>query len=289
MHIGIIGAGKVGSAFGCILKSKGYEISGVVSKRAESAKILADRVNAIATTKLREGLTDAEIVLITTPDCAIADVVKEIAAMGRIGREKFIFHVCGSQSSEVLAPLKENGWTVGSMHPLQAFADVETAIGLLPGTYFAIDGDREAIVVAKQMIQAIGGQTFAVPSEQRGLYHAAACMASNYTVALVHAATQLLAKFGIKEAEGIDALMPILQGTLTNIQKQGTVKALTGPIVRGDALTVGKHREAIQSFAKAETDLYQVLGTYTNGIARQQQRLSKQQLDAFEKALQQDE
>lgn len=276
-RISIIGAGKVGSAIACILATKGYEIFGVFSKSLKSAKRLADRVKAKTISDIDSIPVDVDIVLITTPDSEIDNIVQSLTLSPRECQGKFIFHTCGSQSSDVLGGLRGNGWQVGSLHPLQAFADIETAMRILPNAYFAIDGDVSAQEVAKQMVRDIGGKSFYVPSQKRALYHAAACMASNYTVTLIHAATQLLAEVGISDNEAITALTPLMQGSFMNIQEQGTVKALTGPIVRGDVLTIAKHQEAIKDFSPQEIEIYKTLGQYAHNIAKQRNCLSKEQ------------
>jgi len=67
-------------------------------------------------------------------------------------------------------------------------------------------------------------------------------------------------------------------GDLSNIEKVGTVKALTGPIVRGDAETVKKHLDEIGSMTPELLNLYRTLGRYTVNIAESGGNLSKEKV-----------
>ena len=155
------------------------------------------------------------------------------------------------------------------MHPLQTFSDIAAAVKSLPGTYFAVDGDEPAAEAAREMAAALGGRSFCVPPEKRALYHAAACVASNYTVALLHAAARMLAAVGMPEREALAALAPILRATLENAQALGPLQALTGPIVRGDVETVDKHLRSIDELSPEESTVYRQLGIYAQRMAQE--------------------
>lgn len=269
-RIAVIGAGKVGSALAIALQNAGHLVMGVASRTQSAAETLAARVGAAkAGIKIKQAVRQAEVILITTPDRQIAVVVEALLKEDAIRSGQFVFHACGSQSAETLAAVRDAGAIIGSMHPLQAFSTIEGAVQSIPGTYFAIDGDAAAIAAAKQMIVDIGGQSFVIPSAQRALYHAAACMASNYTVAVIHSAVQMFKALGITETEAIAALSPIMRGTFANIVRAGTVNALTGPIVRGDVGTIEKHLAQIAELSPKESTIYAQLGIYTEKIAEE--------------------
>ena len=275
MKIAFIGAGKVGSAMAILLSLKGYKISYIMSRNVDSAEKLAQRVKSTAATDLKKVIQDTDVIFITTPDRVIKEMAKKIAETGLKASQQYVFHVCGSQSSESLMVLKENGWVTGTMHPLQAFADIDMAVNILPHTYFALDGDEKAVALAERIVESIGGKSFFVPSQYRALYHAAACIASNYTVTLMHVATQLFEKFGIKEEAAIAALMPIMKGTLANIESKGTINALTGPIVRGDSVTIEAHLAKMRQYAPKEELVYKVLGRYTQEFVQKKKFLAR--------------
>ena len=67
----------------------------------------------------------------------------------------------------------------------------------------------------------------------------------------------------------------MIEGTLSNIEKTGTIEALTGPIVRGDVETVEKHVEEIGVKQPELLPLYKSFGFYTIDIASNRGAISE--------------
>lgn len=283
--VALIGAGKVGATLAIVLQTGGYEISGVSSLHMESAIQLAARLQCMSSKSPEKIASIADIVLIATPDREIGNVAKRLTERSAVGGGQAVFHVCGSKSADSLQCIRATGAKIGSMHPLQAFSSVESAVPKIPGTYFAVDGDAGAVAIAKEMIAAIGGKWMDIPEQSRALYHAAACMASNYMVSVVHGAVQMFGKLGIAEEDAVAALMPILKGTMENIHRDGTLGALTGPIVRGDIETVWAQLAQIDCLSEDEAELYRDLGRYTTRMAKKRGMLSVEQKEKLDVAL----
>ncbi|MBP2640424.1 MAG: hypothetical protein H6Q66_1375 [Firmicutes bacterium] len=261
-----------------LLYCRGYPITGIASRTQQSASRLADQFpGAIAAVSPEAVTLDADLVFLTVPDRFIGEVVSAIAAGGGFRPEQSVFHTCGSMSAEVLKPAQLLGAFTGSIHPLQSFADIETAKTNLPGSYFALDGDEQAIACGQKIIAVLGGHSFFVPAKDRALYHAAACVASNYLVSLTYCAAKMYEKFGLSSTNALHALAPLIQGTLANLQKVGLPDALTGPISRGDLPTIEGHFKALSEFNNGETELYKVLGLYTLQIALEKASITEQQ------------
>jgi len=280
--VGIIGAGKVGSVLAIALQQAGLEICAVSGGRSESAKILADRIGGLFCRDTVRVAREANILLIATPDREIKTVVDILITSGEMRTGQIVFHVCGSQSAEILAGLRSFGVAVGSIHPLQSFSSIEAGLQHLGGSYFAIDGDEQALSKAKEFVKKLSGICLYVPPAERALYHAAACMASNYLTALLHSTAALMKTFGVDETQAIKALHPILQGTLTNIETYGTLQALTGPIVRGDVVTIRHHLQKIEEQIPSQAQLYRELGKYTLAMAKQRHTLSAEQIASLD-------
>jgi predicted short-subunit dehydrogenase-like oxidoreductase (DUF2520 family) len=275
--IAIVGAGKVGSALGILLQSKGYSVVGVASRTPASAEKLAERLNCPAFSLPLEAVAAAELVFITTPDRAIGQVAADIAAGGGFKPGQIVVHTSGAHPSSILRGVREAGALAVSIHPLQSFAGVETAIENLPGSYFALEGDERAMETAWQVIQDLGGRGFSLAAGAKPLYHAAACIASNYLVAIMHFATGLYGRFGLDRKEAFQALLPLVEGTVNNIGRVGPVAALTGPVARGDGATLEDHLAAFKDAGGLETDLYCRLGRYTVDVALEQGSISSEQ------------
>lgn len=253
----VLGIGRLGSALAYILPTIGYEVTAVTARGEATAAAFSMLTGISATFDNVEAATRGDIVFITVPDRSISAVLDELVAGQRLRRGQVLLHTCGALSGEVLAPARHFGVAVGSMHPLQSFADIETARQNLPGSAFAIDGDPEAIAAANRLVIDLGGRTLFVPPQERVLYHAAACMASNYLIVLLNMAERLMGRWTLEQQDALQALLPLVNGTLRNVSTRGTTEALTGPISRGDASTVAHHLKALPEEFLA---VYQSLG-----------------------------
>ncbi len=277
-HIAIVGAGKVGTAVGVLLSRAGYEIAALSSRRQAHADAAAALTGGRALLDPVEAARLGDVIFITTPDDALADVCAEIADGGGFSPEDAVFHMSGAATTDVLGPARRAGARVGSIHPMQSFADPDGAIDQLPGSVFGVTAEPEALPVALEIVEALGGTPARITDEQKALYHAAACIVSNYTVALADAAEELYSAIGVDADLARRAYGPLLAGTQSNLARRGPSDALTGPIARGDASTVRRHLEALES-AGIDTGLYRILGARTVAIARRRDSLSQQKAD----------
>lgn len=283
--ISIIGAGKVGSALALLLYRKGYPLAGVASRSLASARRVADELEVPATDRPEDVTSKADVVFITTPDRVIALVAAQIQERGGFKQGQIVFHTSGAHSADEVGAARKAGAFAASFHPLQSFATVLMAMENLPGSYFALEGDAEAILLAKQIVNDLEGKSFHIAAEDKPLYHAAACIASNYLVSLIHFATGLYRRFGLSREDAFQALFPLIRGTLNNIDQLGPAQALTGPIARGDAPTIEGHLEKFKQVGEDEMDLYCKLGLYTVKVALEKGSINQKQGRQLEELL----
>ena len=268
VQVAIVGAGRVGSALARLLTGAGYALVGVASRSLEPARrACAFAGSGRATQDARELTAEAGLTFLTTPDDAIGAVCDRLAEAGAFRAASVVAHCSGALPSDVLAGARQGGAHVGSMHPLQSFASAEEAVRLLPGCYCAVEGDAEAVQVLDAVARDIGCRPFAITPEAKPLYHAAAIVASNYLVALQAAAVRLAAVAGLSEREAMPALLPLIKGTVSNIERVGIPDCLTGPIARGDAETVRRHCDELARHAPDLLPLYRLLGRETLRLA----------------------
>lgn len=242
MRIGIIGGGKVGR---CLASYLGKGLVGITANSLEHSRQLAAAFATEPCTN-KELVERAEVLLLTVPDRLIGTVAEQLAseATAMTGAKaplagKIFLHCSGSMGLEELAPLQLAGAHVGSLHPLQSFAGGATQ---LAGVYMAVDGDEAACKEATDLATALGGHPFHVPAAERAAYHAAACICSNYAVAVEALAQRLMSRWLGDEAAAWQALLPLFKGTAANLERTASPRTvLTGPIARGDATTVAKH------------------------------------------------
>jgi predicted short-subunit dehydrogenase-like oxidoreductase (DUF2520 family) len=98
-------------------------------------------------------------------------------------------------------------------------------------------------------------------------------------VTLVKLATDLWQTFSIPHDKATKALLPLIQGTLHNIETIGIPQCLTGPIARGDTGTIDKHLKTLKEKAPALLSAYKELGRQTVPIALAKGKINKKQAD----------
>jgi len=284
-RVGIVGAGVVGTAVGVILSRQGWEITGVYDVRPESTRALAEEAKAQVRARPSEVSRSADIVFITTSDSAIEEVAREIAGEGGFTEGQAVVHMSGAHSSDVLWAAREQGAVALSVHPVQSFASVERALENLPGSVFSIEGDEKGYHLVAEIVRSLGGEFFYIDKKAKPLYHASACVVSNYLVTLVDFGLRLMEKAGIPRESAQRALLPLIEGTINNIVNIGIPKALTGPIARGDIATVTRHLDSMQEMVPEWLGLYRVLGYHTVDVARAKGTIDDETASALRKLL----
>jgi len=255
MKFGIIGAGIVGTALAVRLEEVGHECIGVHTRSRQSYERFRGYLK-IDHLPLEELVSAADILFITTQDGAIRMVAEKLSTDILLKPGQVWIHCSGSLPSEVLRVKESLKVRCLSLHPLQAFASVEKALTILKGTHFGIEGDDEEL--GEKIVKDLGGIPHHILAEEKTLYHAGAVVASNYLVVLAALAVELFAEAGIQGEEALASLLPLMRGTLYNLEQVGLPQALTGPIARGDVQVVQGHLDHLPIKL---VDIYQSLGS----------------------------
>jgi len=283
MKIGIIGAGKVGIAIAHVLKMKGFEIATVADVTGEKAlnmarQYLGDSVSY--TDNNMEVIGTCDIVAITTQDGVIRDVVKEIHEKTERLDGKLFFHTSGAHPSSILKPLDEKGAILGSLHPLQTFPDVDSAIRVLPSTYIFIEGDERALRTLEALGKGIGHAVIPIDGKNKVYYHLCAVFVCNLLCSLLYASEKIMEKIDIP----LEPFFPIINATLQNIEAKGPLLSLTGPIVRGDSGTVEGHIDALKNM-NLHKQIYKALSLVALDMVKERKIHSQETLDALQRIL----
>jgi predicted short-subunit dehydrogenase-like oxidoreductase (DUF2520 family) len=190
-----------------------------------------------------------------------------------------VVHCSGADSTDILQPAKKSGAQVGVFHPLQTFASVKQAMENIPGSTIALEAGEPLLKTLKEMATALGGQWVELKAGDKVLYHAAAVIACNYMVTLVKLATDLWQTFNVPPQKATQALLPLLRGTIHNIETVGIPQCLTGPVARGDVGTIRKHLDALEQAAPQLVSTYRELGLQTIPIAVAKGRINQNQAE----------
>lgn len=293
-RLGVVGVGAVGTTLAWALAARGYSVVVLTSRTAASASWLAAQLPGCqAVSSSVDVARLADLVLLAVPDDAIASVAAAIPWQSG----QAVIHCSGASPARVLAAAGEQGALYGSFHPLVSIprarpANAAEALDRLAGCTYAIEAAPPLAGLLAEMAGRLGGRVVSLRDEDRVPYHLAAVLVSNYPVALVAAAADLWASFGVSRAEALAALLPLLRSMITNLEQLGLPESLTGPIARGDLGTVRTHlgylahmREDLAVDSALLGATYRSLGLLSLPLAEAKGRLTAEQRRALERLL----
>jgi predicted short-subunit dehydrogenase-like oxidoreductase (DUF2520 family) len=225
---------------------------------------------ATSTGALPKELASANVVVVSVRDPQLDETIDEVIAAsrdGRLARGTVVLHTSAIAEPAGLRTLNESGFPGGTFHPLVPFSDPEVGAELLRKGWVGIDGENAARSASRRLAGHLGARTLDIPAGKKPAYHAAAVISSNFPVVLASVAGHLLHDIGVPDASAYQAVESLMSGALANMKQALPDDALTGPIVRGDAETVGKHLRALQGHGAA-SGVYRALSAAAVEIAR---------------------
>jgi predicted short-subunit dehydrogenase-like oxidoreductase (DUF2520 family) len=233
-RLAIVGRGRLGHALADALRAAGYEVDGPLGRGADGA--------------------GADAVLLCVPDAEIA------RAAGNVLPGPLVGHCSGATGLDVLARHE-----AFSLHPLMTVTAEGAAFA---GAGAAIAGTSpRAMRFAAELAGALELRAVEIAEPDRPTYHAAASIASNFLVTLEAAAERLGATVGLEREQ----LVPLVRASVENWARLGPERALTGPVARGDEVTVARQREALAEAAPELLELFDALVHATRELAAQRE------------------
>jgi predicted short-subunit dehydrogenase-like oxidoreductase (DUF2520 family) len=255
--VAIVGAGSLATFLATALNDAGFTITEIIARDTprsrRHARAFAAKVGARTVTAHSAAL-EAALLWFCVPDreirgaaSALADNVAARAAAhkkngvpNRVpGKVRFAFHSSGALLSRELEPLRKAGIAVASVHPLMTFvAGTHPSLTDVP---FAMEGDRAATQVARQIVSKLGGESFSLPAARKAAYHAWATLTSPLLLAFLVTLEEAARAAGLTRNEARRKSLPIIGQTLANYSRLGPAKSFSGPLIRGDADTLARH------------------------------------------------
>jgi predicted short-subunit dehydrogenase-like oxidoreductase (DUF2520 family) len=269
-EVSIVGTGRLGMALAIALAAEGYPIGSLVARRREAARRAAALLDVPSRVSALKELADRPapgLLLIATPDDQIPRVVEALANLDwETHGTPTALHTSGALSAEQLAPLGEKGWSIGSVHPLVSVSEPKAGARLLREAFWCVEGDKQAIRLARALVRDLNGKSFSIESKKKPLYHAAAVMASGNVTALFDVATQMLVQCGLTARQARRVLLPLLSSAVNNLRETDPAHALTGTFARGDLETVKRHLAALEH-DEPTLQIYRLLGRWSLEMA----------------------
>ncbi|MFD0361817.1 Rossmann-like and DUF2520 domain-containing protein [Nocardia sp. GCM10030253] len=260
LTVGIVSAGRVGSALGAALERAGHVVFGVAAISDASVQRARTRLPDSEILPVEQVAARSELLLLAVPDTELAGLVRGLVSAGVVRPGTIVAHTSGANGVGVLAPLAAAGALPLAIHPAMTFTGHDEDLARLGNACFGVTAaDEVGFAIAQALVIEMGGEPVRVQEENRQLYHAALAHGSNHLVTVivdaVDALRTALSGPGLLGQQIVDdqpnglaerLLAPLASAALDNALRRGQ-SALTGPVARGDADAVVAHLTALES------------------------------------------
>ena len=281
---GIVGTGRVAQALARAFFPHASAPPILWGRTSENARSAAAEIGAVCTAAVEHLTSECDVIAIAVSDDALVTVVADIASTVSAGHAPFVFHVSGRSGAAILEPLRAAGATTAAIHPAMTFTgDPEAEAQRMVGASFAVTGSSpEASRQAGHIVALLGGVAVEVAEERRSLYHAALCHASNHLVTLIAGAANGLRDAGVDNPSAL--LTPLVRAALENSLDRGFA-GLSGPLLRGDAETVGGHLVTLKAHSPDLLPAYRAMARATLDELKRAGSLPSDRLTALDSLL----
>ena len=260
LRVGVVGTGRVGAVLGAALARAGHAVVAVSAVSDASRARAAALLPGVPVLPVDDVVARADLVLLTVPDDALADLVAGLVATGALQRGTLLAHTSGRHGVTVLQPAVEAGALPLALHPALTFAGTAVDLERLVGVSFGVTAPEPLLPVGEALVIEMGGEPVRLTESQRALWHAALAHGANHLTTLVTSAADLLRRAGVEQPAAV--LGPLLGAALDGSLRRGDA-ALTGPVARGDAGTVAAHLEALAAAAPEVLPSYVAMARLT--------------------------
>lgn len=241
-----IGSGNVATHLSKALKDAGHHIVQVVGRSLENAQALGTQLGTAFTNSLAQLDSEADLYIISVADGDIPNVASLLPKLSGV-----VVHTSGSTPMETL---KNTSDRCGVFYPLQTFSKLRDIS--LKGVPFCIEAtDRDVVKTLSKVAQSIGGVPVEMDSQQRRWLHLMGVMSCNFVNHLFRISQEV----GQSQGIGFSILKPLVEETISKAFDNGPEKSQTGPAVRGDLDTMGRHLEMLVDFDGRWKEIYGLL------------------------------
>jgi len=263
LKLGFIGAGRAGTGLATGFARAGRDVVAVASRSIASAQALVKRVRGARACAPQEVADRADLVFLTVPD----DAIERVASGIRWRAGSACVHCSGAADLDALKKAAADGALTGGFHPLHMFGEPGQSPDALAGCAIALAGPDALLKKLQRLARSLGAKPLRLPEGGRALYHAAANFSGAFVIALVQETIALWKKLGIAEADALAALLPLLRGTVDNVERLGAAGGLGSAVARGDVGTIRRHLDALAESAPDSLELYRILSLRTIPLA----------------------
>lgn len=244
----LIGCGNLGLHLGLALKEKGFNFSGVYSRKKEKAEKAANLLNCPAIYNLYNIPPDTKIIILSVPDKALIEISEKLNSP-----EQIIFHTSGSVEMDIIKNISSK---YGVFYPLQTFSKNRN-IKFNDIPLFIEASDKITLNLLSEISNKLSTNVNYLNSEKRKILHLAAVFACNFSNFMIYNAEKILEDYNLPK----EFLYPLIKETYLKAIEKGAINSQTGPAVRGDKIIINKHLK-ILSNSHNKRNIYELLSNY---------------------------
>jgi len=255
--ISFAGAGRLAGNLCTALHDHSHTIDLVVSESAARGPGLAYSCCADWSDTLKfPAATD--IIIVCVPDSKLEKVLKSIEC----SESTVVVHTSGTMGLDVFpAKIRKRG----VFYPLQTFSHDRKA-DFKELTFYVESRSKKIITMLAHIASSLDSKISYANTSERRMMHLAAVFANNFTNHMLTISNVILNKSGLYP----EILEPLIRETFSKAIELGPLSSQTGPAVRNDKNTIGKHLELL-SFNRDLQKLYKEISSsvskYHNGLS----------------------
>lgn len=244
MKISIIGTGNVATVLAKKMFASHHTINFIYGRSIDTAKVLANEVNAIAINNLKDLNSHSDFIIVAVSDKSIEEICKQINT-----NDTIVLHTAGSVSINVLQNCSAN---YGILYPIQS---LRKSMNIATSIPFLIDGNNDFTKnKIEKLAHSISNKVEFGDDDKRLKLHTAAVFACNF----VNYMYLQSANFCNKNDINFNLLQPLIEETALRLRTHHPKEVFTGPAVRKDLATIEKHLQQLSSNPTAQA-LYKQL------------------------------
>lgn len=233
MKVVMIGSGNVATVLGKVMQNAGHKVIQVLSRNEHNAKVLADTLGCSYGNYNSTPYQEADVYFFAITDNALHHLDQRLNL-----HNKLAVHTAGSVSKDVLNIISKK---YGVIYPLQS---LNKSITEFPEMPLLIDANStEAFAELQAFAQTLSNQISVVNDQDRLKFHIAAVVVNNFTNHLYAMANEFCSH------ENIDftKLFSLIDETAKRLKKHPAKEMQTGPAIRQDLYTLGKHLKMLSA------------------------------------------
>lgn len=199
MGIGIISAGRVGTAFGSALRAAGHGIVGAHAPSPASRERLEVMLPGVPALDVPTIVERSELVILALPDPELEPLVAGLAKLGAWQAGQIVVHTSARRGVEALAPAQAAGALTLALHPVMEFSGTSMDVARLQGAHVVVSAANAIQPIGLALAAEMGAQGMVVNSADRAIYAAALAHVSEGVELATSQAGRVLAQIGVEE------------------------------------------------------------------------------------------